>query len=1164
MEKPKNTEELTKLLRSKDITTTKIVEVVSSLKDLDFEFPNAEVFILELIQDRWNDHKLVEFKRDYKIWKLFNELWSRLQNTSLKKRMFRSLKFVPLLLQTLDLTNLDRVPFLKELRQLCFAINSTVTIDIPTESTFKILGGILNLISSIPSTDLNKNGESELIYEIINLTNIENTPLVNPKLATSYCSYLLVPTLEYLNKFGDTIDPLTRYMKIFLFDEHLDPTKLLAKFIKDNKEQLKPELAALLFQKSISFLASNNFQQLEKIYTLVIDIDPKLAPTLLKELSLSKKTLSQPFLENLLDSQLSLCSTANSYDLPFWSLLSHIIDLDIEVGIKYVQTLLDLIYTQTTLNPKETSTIYKKIVHCYVNARELLDFINLLQVYCEKNTDYSKLFLVNPNFTEIISRNISALSVKQMLLLFNGLLDSLSANGSNEIAFLSLKVCLEGLPRLTYTILPDLKDDLSKIFELNLPDVMKQYELRYLIMEVYDDIIPEKVLEDLSSMENLENLLSSIESRREIFFYFFKLREYKEFDISPVTSKFKSFLNSSDPVATRLILHALFTNWSSLVNVAFTTDDIEELVKLLVFKDNLELLNHLLTNDDLFEEENIMRAIIDQLSSTPDIETTIPYLSKIPIQCFDKKTRIKLLDQISMQRRITENDMHMLFHLLESPTFRSTIESDVTSLYSLMSQDINRLTFTNKVFERIWNNHILQLKEDTSVSFIQNMLATVSENLKSSNDFDMVYFQMAFLILSNNKNNIDLKNLYDVFFLSAFNKINKILDHSDKIPYLSWLIKCLYYILKDNDRCNEFKEPAHILISTLMENSKVKLVEMDQELLGNTFLLFSIFFDEKLEIIFAQYMVLRNKGIDKDTILPGIGNAVTNALSTGPTSDFNTAFSNTIYAFADKDSVFAESILEIYLVQLEKLSKENTVGKHLFVKSILEFYTNIANFVPYKDAIISVLATIENLLVSKPWIFSQYCIEQLFPLSISLLAHTTAVETTDKNDALFTATLKVLSTVLFVHRVKLTQRHHLVISTLCQYLEIISCSQDLELSAESAKLLSRFITNFCEPSSTSISQNNDGKDKLTSKINVIKQSLRKHMPIVLIKYIYLSIGSPFEDSIRKELIQSIFSIFNLLSPVELNLVNAMLDNAGNQFFKTLYADYKKKGKWTEN
>ncbi|EDO14325.1 hypothetical protein Kpol_170p1, partial [Vanderwaltozyma polyspora DSM 70294] len=95
-ELPKNSEEVTKLLRSKGRNTDDIVNIVSKIDKLEFYFPNKESFILELIQDRWNDQRLINFKIDYRIWSIFNTMWTKINDERTKKKLFKSLKLFPI------------------------------------------------------------------------------------------------------------------------------------------------------------------------------------------------------------------------------------------------------------------------------------------------------------------------------------------------------------------------------------------------------------------------------------------------------------------------------------------------------------------------------------------------------------------------------------------------------------------------------------------------------------------------------------------------------------------------------------------------------------------------------------------------------------------------------------------------------------------------------------------------------------------------------------------------------------------------------------------------------------------------------------------------------------------------------------------------------------
>lgn len=120
------------------------------------------------------------------------------------------------------------------------------------------------------------------------------------------------------------------------------------------------------------------FKQLEEIFNLIVNCQPKVAPILLKELSTSKKTLSQDFLENLFNITLNNAkdNIENYKDPDFWSLLSHILDLDFEIGIKNFNILLDLINNQKDNDKPSTLNIWSKVISCHINAREYTQFLS--------------------------------------------------------------------------------------------------------------------------------------------------------------------------------------------------------------------------------------------------------------------------------------------------------------------------------------------------------------------------------------------------------------------------------------------------------------------------------------------------------------------------------------------------------------------------------------------------------------------------------------------------------------------------------------------------------------------------------------------------------------------------------------------------------------------
>lgn len=133
-------------------------------------------------------------------------------------------------------------------------------------------------------------------------------------------------------------------------------------------------------------------------------------------------------------------------------------------------------------------------------------------------------------------------------------------------------------------------------------------------------------------------------------------------------------------------------------------------------------------------------------------------------------------------------------------------------------------------------------------------------------------------------------------------------------------------------------------------------------------------------------------------------------------------------------------------------------------------------------------------------------------------------------------------------------------------MELVFESKRYNLTGVSAKALSRLITNLCEPTnvSSATSANDRNSNVLSSKIALVNKPVRKYLPMVLIKFIKLSISTTLDGTIRKELTPSIYSILDLLSQNELNMISGMLDNAGKQYFRSFYGEYKRVGKWQDD
>lgn len=1154
MELPKSTEALTKLLRSKDTSTGEICEIVSQLDQADLYFPNKENFVLELIIDRWNDQRLEEFKKNYKIWKLFNKMWLELDDEVVLKRLLKRLRFVPHLIQSLQIVDSDYSAYVEALGQTCGLINSLTTVEVSLDNAVTIIGKAIDLVLKIPEFEQNKGLRMTFLNEIETLVDVRNITEVPAKSSTSYSNHLLLPSLEYFARFArqihdPTIEILNELLGSFLFGKSTETVKLVEKFAKSKSQQLSSQNCSIFFTKCIFFLSREHFKDLEKIFSLVVRLHPKLSSKLLKELSLSKKTMSQDFLQSLFNKTIDTIRERPD-DLDLWQLIYYILTLDVEIGIKNNNQILALITSGKADYAEWSNNLWTELINCHKIARELPQFFKRLENYCRENIAANAL-VTDEQFTTALSDISTSFATTQLKNKLSELLDALEANPSDRVNCHLLMVMLRGLSKLSYTVLADYREILRRVFDLKVDDERVFWNAKYLIMDIFDDIIPEEILNSPEKQLQESNLTS--ESPIESFYYFFKVREYRIFDMLPVIHEFLKKISLLPTEEQASVLRNVLINWSTMVNSLFPHDEIRKLVKMILTEENIFILEDILNNDDIFEESEIMHTLVYSLSQSFEDQKTVGSLLKIPIQCINKSIRIDLINKIGKKPHLTVVDKRVLVHLLANPTFRSELEKDWECLQTFMIKKMEYLTFEDPVFETLWANHLSQQKESVSVDFIEKSVRSLSDWLAKG--FDPACFQVTFLALKNNSRREFqlLRHTYVEASLKVLSDRNTNQDPN----VASWLLRSLYYIceVQDLKLCQDTSSKQ--MLSKIVKDYFTGIGITNNDLLVSMFLLYSKLYSEELEYLYAQFMVLRAAGVKDALLCAGVEVAVKSSLE-GDFKNFNSAFINTFESFESCSPELVDGLLELYCIQLNLLEKDNSASGHLFTVSVSSFYTHCTNFIASRDSVLKTLNCIGELLISKAWLFSQYCIETLFPMCLRLALK--FVGSDHESDQIFLAATKIISNILFTHRIKLSNRHHIIIAFVCESLELLSAYRDTRLTSESAKSLARLITNLCEPNGSSTRQAS-GKYALNSKTSEMKNSLRKHVPVLLVRYIHLSVNSPFDLAIRNELATAIYSIFDLLSQDGLNLVNAALDHAGRQYLKGLYIEYKKFGKW---
>ncbi|AET37610.1 ribosome biogenesis protein URB2 Ecym_1377 [Eremothecium cymbalariae DBVPG len=1130
-------EAITKHLRSKTISTGEVYEIAQRIQTgkYEFYFPNSHIFILELIIDRWNASKDENFKKDWKIWSLFISMCNKVQNPEHKKKLLKNLKFVNFYLESLELLEEEQYElFPKPIFELLKIMNSALTIQSTSENAMKMMGGTLNLLLKSNDEDIDLQGS--LLSELTALIGVQNLRDSSSKMTAAYVNNLLFPSLRYMHRFTyplehHNIDFLSNIMGNFLFNDISNAVKHLEKVI--NNDMLYTETMEVLFSCAIQHLSSSDIEGLEQIFKLLVKVDPKASSDLLKYLASSNRTLSQKFLEGLFE---------DGFLERNWFLMCSVLNLDIEIGIINTDRLIVAICSS---EPNQIILdTWSKLVACHVNAREFSKFLDKWKQLCANRENI--ILLNNDQFSKVISDHVPSLSVSQLTEILDELVNEIIRDKSCHIVKCMTVVVL-GLKRLSYTILQELRLTLEKIFEISDIQISEFWNLRYDILEIYDDITSEELLSEY----DVTKLLKRTESPP-ITFYFnlFKLRELKEFDMSYAVNRFMQQINKLEEL--KPILFESFARWSTIIDLTFDKSSIEALVKLSLKQENIDIYDTIFLCDDIFEEQNITYNLTRELSENIVEEKCLKLLLKVPVQCINKNIRVATINNIVQKDILTECDLDLICHLLSNPTFKSNLETDFDQLLRVASSDSKQHNLNHRVFETVWSNHVNNMNAEECKCYVLNGINNLMERMLHS--FDFVTYRVAFYaIRSSSKSIPEFASLRDLY-------ISGVIDHLKKSKVdgehrqISWILQSLYLLFSSNSELIKQQD----LINLETHLSKYIKMTNDVELLESFFLFCSCYYDNLLFLL-THYVVLRSMAIEKANLIKGIHFAIQKTIS-HDVKVFNSTFLTILASFPQFDNNLTNGVLELYESFINTLSKSNVYGVKLFRKSVSAFYTYCENFIgDNPDTILNILNTYKKLLGTNPWLFSQYTIELLFPMCSKL--NFALSSRCRRFDAIFIATTQLLSSILLFHRYKLSNRHHVVNSTLCSLLEVISNSKKYELSYRSAKYLSRLITNFCEPSNISSSNT---RGTLNSKIAVVKRSLRKYLPVLLLKYIHISITNPFEANIRKELIMSVYAIFDVLSQEELVIVNSNLDNAGRTYFKSLYSEYKRVGKWHED
>lgn len=1128
-QKIRTAEGITKFLRSKDTSIQDIIKVSNELLDesLRIYLPNKVVFVFELLCDRLNDSKTKKFRETPEVWELFNRTWSLLDSQpKIRNRTFQGLKLGEAL--AFGLTHSEgTVNFLETITKTINLVRLNSVISNTFDFSIEILTQYLILVDKL-AAQIEDGQLTILIDDIVSFFQAEiSAEKLTKKFISSFASTALPSILKLSDTTQREFKPLTALIRKLLL------TKEQQENLISNLELLMksgpPTGAIVLYYKIvIDTISKSDVELAEKMFTIITTKYPESSEKLLEYLSNIKRTLSQEFLDTIIGHEFSNKSQN-------WNLILSVIELDIEVGIKNSERIM------TNLDKQQFDghlKIGEQLVDCFIRARELVNFFDLwYKILSTSNSKWNR-----QEFREIVSNNVNVFSFSQL----KTLIEMLLSKDVNDQQLILLNSVVQGLFRTQDVLAVQQSKGLFGLVWSYNQDLDELWTLKYQLLCLYEDILDD---------EGFEKVIHNARSAKSIqhFYTLFRIRELYDFEITPLAS---SFVKALKKKGTPEDFKTIFTRWFVVINEFFQKEQIEDLVSVLLEDEQLAL--SIFENDLLFEQQMITEALISKASASLDSKSkknsVVEILNKIPIQCYPRRLKSVVLDQLVKELLSKNNNAEELLeaiaHILQTPTFRSKIESDISTIVQVIDQSPK-----TKVFEKVWLHHISQVKEQVSQDFIKSILKEITREFsKSKNTKLSSSFYIAFTILSNPPSieTDKVTKLQAVFVDSSKSLLNSFIGSKrvpNKASEISWLLNVLYRLDLSADDFASLK-PS-------IQSFGKQLDDSASEAKANIFLLFSKYSrsdDVNVEYFEALYIVLRESNVGPETLLEGLGNVIAELLE----DEFNNSLLLLLNSFDEQANVlFLAEILSVYWKHFQR---EASLSVKLFTKSLSTILVNFSKL-SNSPALVFILNSIKVILTEKSWIVTQYGLELIITL-LSTSADSLLVQNSEVSEEIYQSITPVLSNILLFQRYRLSNRHHIILQLFKSLLACLTRRKTntiLAHSSPSAEAFSRVLSNLCEPPQHNYKDNKD--TTLNSSSSIAKRSLRKHLPVLLLSYIYFALKFSFDSKIREALLPGIFNIFDVLSQSELVLVSTSLDYSGRTYYRSLYDDYKKTGKW---
>lgn len=1124
-------EAVTKALRSKTTSLDQIIQTANNLLDnnINVYLPNKDAFIFDLVCDRLNDNSTFKsWKFNPATWKLILRVWTVLDKPT-RTKTFNKVKFIDLLV-TIFRSDADE-SLLQSVFEFIKVVKQDSFIDIDENLAIALLSSYVDLLLKVNSPLVQE--WSPIIIEIYQLPQHIITYSTSKKTYTKFINECVPGLLKYLS--GHPSESFSRIIVNGLFIDSL------SSYFKQNIEhllkndELTAESVTLLFKITIDTMSVKNIKLCEELFTSITKTTKfnGLAEQLLSTLAKVNKSLSNEFFKSIYVEEVDSKTDIN------WKLVTYLFKLDIELAMENSSKIFSKLSSK--VDKDDLLSIGKAILDSYSRGRELHEFFMSVWISAIKQDK----FWTTSSFVDLVAGHINILSSSQLIKLIG---DLFTSNIETDSLLPAATAIIKGLIMCPLTKIEAIKPLILEHSAFFANKSQQFWEIRYYLLCLYGD-------EQVLSQTIFDN--AAIGNK----YFFYTLFRYIEITSTNNSVHFQSFIDflSKNPLEVSYTLE----RWIVLINTFFTKEQVNELTHI-IFKNYSypDLLKYFdLNGEYFFEQKHLTNGLVlfisEELTTHPKL---IQIIQLIPIQCFEKSPKKKLLE--SLYELATESKSANLEarlsirHLLKQPSFRSKLEMNFDKLLLLLetaTPESKDVSFD--IAKLVVGNHLQQISTKENKEYFLNAF-------KDLNKFFATYkpgksvpprFEISVIFISTIKTLQDLKPQVDELvenFMKAAKSALKYLSKKKSIDSINWYISSMVLVLDICKYDANVQELVKLVGKQMYDSNEIRtnlfklVTRIAEPTLQDAVHIVTLFFalDSAYDLKITHDLTIYLKKLSFEEEI------------------FDSIFSFVVDSSVESTPANMSTFVKLFTCLISCIRKEQENGSHKliqFLSMILSNFTKL-DYTSLDD----ILVLLKSSLTTQPWLFNQYALETI----LTLITKTTFAFTTlpgQEAVTVYVHATQVMSHILLFHRYKLSSRHHLVMSTFVSLLEALSYKNHnkfLSSSKEAAASYSRLLSNLCEPSNSSGKENNS----LNTSSALIKRALRRHVPMLLVNYVYFNLKYNFQTIVNDEIISGIYSIFDVLSQTELQLVNSSLDIPGKTYYSTLYSNYKEHGKWKDN